>query len=384
MKILHTGDWHLGKIVHGIHMTEDQKYVIDQIIQCVEKEQPDVVIIAGDLYDRSVPPKDAVELLNDALTAICVQQNTPVLAISGNHDSADRLGFGASLFRGQQLYIHTEIGQALTPITLEDGAGAIDFYAVPYTEPEEVAAFFEDDHIDTHHKAMERMVQEIEATMNTNHRNIFIGHTFLRGGEETESEERLTVIGGTPYVEAELLDSFDYVALGHLHQAQKITSPHLRYSGSILKYSFSEANHQKSITLLEIDEHQKVECEKIPLHPRRDMRIVEGYFNDFIEERVIRKTEDYLHIQLLDDGQINDPVSRLRELFPNILRLERKNFFTQQSLTDIQQMKERQTMTHEELFAAFYKEIKGEEMPKERERYVYKWIQSLMKEERNH
>ncbi|WP_058307628.1 exonuclease SbcCD subunit D [Gracilibacillus massiliensis] len=381
MKILHTADWHLGKIVHGLHMTEEQDLVLQQLIDIIRQEKPDVIIIAGDLYDRAVPPREAVEILNRFFTKVSVELEIPILAIAGNHDSPDRLGFGASIFRSQQLYLATSIKEIFQPIKFSDQETDYYFHLVPYVEPEQVKNYFEDDSITTHHDAMKRIVEEIKKEMSENTKHILIGHAFIAGGMESESEERLTMIGGSPYIEADLFRSFDYVALGHLHQAQRITDDFIRYSGSIMKYSFSEAHHNKSITILELDKAEK-KLTTIPLTPPRDLRKVEGYFQDFLDGQVIEPTEDYLQIQLLDDGQIIDPVSKLRKRFPNLLRLERKHHLIHQSLKEIDTIKEKQEMTHEQLFAAFYQEIKGTELTEKRADYIKEIIQDVIVEER--
>jgi len=198
---------------------------------------------------------------------------------------------------------------------------------------------------------------------------------------ESDSEERLTMIGGSPYINADLFQAFDYVALGHLHQPQKIGNEFIRYSGSLAKYSFSEANHNKSVILLDINSKTKT-WEKRPLQAKRDMRVIEGYCQDLLEGNVEPATEDYVQIRLLDDGQIIDPVSKLRKLFPNILHLERKHLLIHQSLKDINSIRKKQEMTHEQLFDAFYREIKGEELSEERSSYIQHVIQKVIAEER--
>ncbi|UOQ85827.1 exonuclease SbcCD subunit D [Gracilibacillus salinarum] len=383
MKIIHTADWHLGKIVHGLHMTEDQGEVLRELITILEKEKPDLLIIAGDLYDRAVPPREAVDILNAFLTKVSVELEIPIVAISGNHDSPDRLGFGASLFRSRQLYVATRIEDIFHPVHLQDTDGDVYVHMVPYVEPEQVKAYFQDDTIQTHQAAMECIIAQLKEKM-TEHpdaRHLLVGHAFIAGGMESESEERLTMIGGTPYIDASLFDAFDYVALGHLHQPQKIKSEYIRYSGSLMKYSFSEANHRKSVTLLELTNEDK-QLSTIPLHAPRDLRVLEGYFQDLLDGKIAEPTEDYVQIRLLDDGQIMDPVTKLRKLYPNILRLERKNSYVHQSLKELQSIKEKQEMTHEQLFAAFYKEIKKTELSEERETYIKQVIHQVMTDER--
>ncbi|WP_130859899.1 exonuclease SbcCD subunit D [Gracilibacillus phocaeensis] len=380
MKILHTADWHLGKIVHGLHMTNDQAEMMQQLLAIIKEQKPDIIIIAGDLYDRAVPPREAVELLNAFFTTITTELHIPIMAISGNHDSPDRLGFGASLFHANQLYLATTMADIFQPVTFTQDGQDVTFHLVPYVEPEQVKHYFQESDIQTHQQAMERIIQEIKKQMNPESKHVLVAHAFIAGGMESESEERLTMIGGSPYIDVSLFDAFDYVALGHLHQPQKIKRDTVRYSGSPMKYSFSEANHQKSVTIVESTD--TIELSTIPIKPVRDLRIVEGYFEELLTGNSEPPSEDYLQIRLLDDGAIIDPVTKLRRLFPNILRLERKQYFIHQSLKEIESIKEKQQMTHEQLFAAFYKEMKGEDLPKEREPYVKEAIDQVMQAER--
>lgn len=381
MRILHTADWHLGKIVNSVHMTEDQAYMLEELLKIIEKEKPDAIIIAGDLYDRSIPPKEAVELLNNVLTTIISTYKIPVLAISGNHDSPDRLEFGTSLFRAQHLYLQTKLASSLEPVVLHDEHGPVYFHLIPYMEPAEARAFFGDDRIHSHHTAMEAVIRRIHETQDMTKRHIFVGHAFLAGGMESESEERLSMIGGTPYIEADLLDGFCYAALGHLHQPQRVIREEVRYSGSLLKYSFSEANHQKTVTLLELNGAGECQLSFIPLKPRRDLKVLEGYFEELLRKELDNR-EDYLHIILLDDGQIVDPMGKLRKRFPNILRLERKVLTSSRQLEDLKRIRRRQQMSHSELFQSFYKEMKGEDMPANRRDQLENVINKLAEKER--
>jgi len=381
MKILHTADWHLGKIVNSVHMTEDQDYILTQLLEIIRTEKPDVLVIAGDLYDRAIPPKEAVDLLNRILTTLVNDIKIPILAISGNHDSPERLEFGTELFKSQQLYIETKLNRSLKPVVLEDKHGPVYFHLVPYIEPAEAREFFNDNSINSHQTAMAAVTNYIKENNNMSERHIFVGHAFVAGGMESESEERLSMIGGTPYVDANLFEEFVYVALGHLHQAQRIKRDVVRYSGSILKYSFSEANHKKSVTIIDLDGEGNCKLDYIPLVPKRDMRVVEGYFQELIEQPLDGK-EDYLHIRLLDKGQIMDPMYKLRKIYPNILRLERVGFTTTKSLLDLQQIRQKQTQSHTELFASFYKEITEEEIDDKRMEYIEKTITSVITKER--
>lgn len=382
MKILHTADWHLGKIVNSVHMTEEQGYILNELITIIRNEQPDVIIIAGDLYDRAVPPKEAVELLNNILTTLIVDLKIPVLAIAGNHDSPDRLDFGSRLFRSQQLYIKSKLDTALEPIVIHDEDGPVHFHLIPYVEPAEARELFEDDSVHSHHTAMAAIVNKIKESNDMTERHVFVGHAFIAGGMESESEERLSMIGGSPYVDASLFQDFSYVALGHLHQAQRIKSDVIRYSGSILKYSFSEATHKKSVTMVDLKNNGECNLSYISLKARHDMQIVKGYFDDLINQPM-ENNEDYLHISLLDNGQIIDPMNKLRKIYPNILRLERKSLTSKNSLNDLQKIRQQQKKSHTELFAQFYEEIKGEPIPETSMQHVEKIVNKLMTDERS-
>lgn len=381
MKILHTADWHLGKLVHQLHMTQDQSYILDEFIRIVKEEKPDAVIIAGDLYDRAVPPKEAVELLNETLMKLIYDIKVPVLAITGNHDSPDRLNFGSTMFKKQQFYLQAKLDGALEPVTLQDEHGDVHFYLIPYIEPADARAYFEDESIQTHHDAMSTIVERIENDIHADERQVLIAHAFMAGGMESESEERLTMLGGTPYIDATLFSSFSYVALGHLHQPQRVTDEKIRYAGSLLKYSFSEANHKKGVTLVELDENGVSNIREEKLAPKHDMRIKEGYLNDLLEESD-DYSDDYLHIKLLDDGQLMDPMGKLRKVYPNVLSLERVGFLGQHIQSQRSTVKERQQMSHEELFESFYKEVKGKDLDDQRKKYVSETIQKVLAEER--
>ncbi|WP_281658057.1 exonuclease SbcCD subunit D [Halobacillus sp. Cin3] len=382
MKFLHTADWHLGKIVNYVHMTDDQRYMLERFIDIVKEKEPDCIIIAGDLYDRSIPPKEAVELLNDTLTTLVNDLQIPVLAISGNHDSPDRLQFGSEMFRRQGLFLDSKLKKDREPVTLYDDHGPVHFHLIPYLEPAEAAKVFDDDSIKSHHQAAEKIINDIEHRFDSEERHVWIGHSFLAGGMESESEERLSMIGGSPYVDASLFTNFAYTALGHLHQPQRVTREYIRYSGSLLKYSFSEASHNKSVSLVHMDEDGTCEIEKIPLHPLRDFKVIEGYFEDLLSGEAVSNQEDYLHVRLLDDGQLLDPMGKLRQVYPNILHLERKRSMSNPEMDDLEHVKKRQTLSHSELFASFYEDIKGDPLPEKRKDMIEQAVHALKKKER--
>lgn len=381
LRILHTADWHLGKIVNGVHMTEEQEFILNKLIEVMRQTQPDILIIAGDLYDRAVPPKEAVQLLNKTLTYIYREFNIPVLIAGGNHDSPDRLDFASDLLREQNLIIRAKYEINSEPIIIYDEYGPVHFHIVPYLEPEEVRDAFEDKEIKSHQHAMEAIIGNIKARFDLEKRHVFIGHAFLQGGMESESEERLSMIGGTPYVNAELFTDFIYTAMGHLHQAQRVGADYIRYSGSIYKYSFSEVNHDKSVTVIDLNDTEMTNYELISLVPRHDLRVLKGYFADLLESPQ-HPTEDYLHVILLDDGQIIDPMNKLRQVYPNVLRLEREVSRKADSLADLSTIRQKREKSHEELFSHFYYEMKNKEIDPERKAIFNSIVHELTQEKR--
>ncbi|MEK3886805.1 exonuclease SbcCD subunit D [Bacillus sp. FSL K6-3431] len=321
MKFIHTADWHLGKLVHGVYMKQEQKSLLNQFVNIVAEVKPDAVIIAGDLYDRSVPSTDAVQLLEETLYQINVELETPILAVSGNHDSAERLSFGSSWYRHSHLHIHGKIEDSFKPIQLN----GVNFYLVPYAEPGIIREWFDDRTITSHDDAMKRIVNEVEKYLNPNEPNVFVGHAFVLGGKTSDSERTLSV-GGSGCVSAEQFAPFSYSALGHLHSPDAIHHETVRYSGSLMKYSFSEVNQRKTISIIEMNNDGSFDVEERILQPEKDMREITGFIEELLDPSFYegQKLDDYLKVILLDEGALIDPVNKLREVYPNILHLEKK------------------------------------------------------------
>jgi DNA repair protein SbcD/Mre11 len=382
LKIIHTADWHIGKIVNQVHMTEDQEYILKEFVKLVSIEKPDVVIISGDLYDRSVPPVEAVELLNDVFTKILIQLNTPIIAISGNHDSGDRVGFASEILKNNGLYIYGKLKNPIEPIIINDEYGSVNFYPVPYSEPAEVRQIMGDETIHTHNDAIFSIVNSIEKNMDKNSRNVLIAHGFVIGGESSDSERPLS-IGGVEYVDSNIFKPFNYTALGHLHSPQNIGSNRIRYSGSLLKYSFSEARQKKSVTIVNLDKYGNVQIEIKSLKVKRDMRVLNGKLVDILNPKVYSNTntEDYICVNLTDEGQLVDPMSKLRAVYPNVLKLTRETTKSKNSSinNNIRETYEKKDML--ELFKEFYKYVTDNEFTKEKEDTVLKVIKSLKREE---
>src|SRR5699024_1601370 len=384
MKIFHTADWHLGKLVQGVYMTEDQSEVLAAFVEDIKQEQPDVVIIAGDLYDRAIPPTEAVTLLNKTLDDIVLKVKIPVLAIAGNHDSPSRLHFGSSMMQQQGFYIAGEMREEIEKVILEDEAGEVHFHLVPYSDPGKVGLLFEDDTIKTHQDATKAIVERIEQKKSPLARHVYVGHAFAtpsgEAEENTSESERPLAIGGAEQIDAHVLSGFDYVALGHLHQAHYVLHDYIRYAGSLLKYSLSEAGHQKGYYVVNLDGNGETTIEKKSFSAVRDLRQVKGFLKDILE---LKRSEDYVFVTLLDETPILSPMEKIRSVFPNALHVERgldSVFSDHQESAGMNQPK--QQLSQQELFKGFYKEVKGKEPDEETEKIFQEVLSDLLKEER--
>src|SRR5690625_2313017 len=325
MKFFHTADWHLGKLVQGVYMTEDQQFVLEQFIEAIKEEKPDVVIIAGDLYDRAVPPTEAVQLLNRVLDEIVLDLQTPVLAIAGNHDSPSRLHFGSKIMNEKGFHVVGLLDKDQSPVVLQDQFGEVHFHLIPYSDPSMVRTLFADESIKTHDDASRKIIKLLAESMDPHARHVFVGHAFVtpfgEQQENTSESERPLSIGGAEHVNASHFDVFDYTALGHLHQAHFVKQAQIRYAGSPLKYSISEEHHKKGFFNVEIDENGKTSIEKRLLTPRRDVRMVEAKMDDILKYPI---SEDYVFVKLTDETPVLSPMEKVRSVFPNAMHVERK------------------------------------------------------------
>lgn len=381
MKFFHTADWHLGKLVQGVYMTDDQRFVLEQFLQAIDIEKPDAVIIAGDLYDRAVPPTEAVHLLDELFAEIVLKRKTPLLTIAGNHDSPSRLNFGSQLMKETGLHIVGQISRNMQSIVLNDTYGEVHFHLVPYADPSQVRYLMEDETIITHNQAMKKIIELIEEKMDKTKRHIFVGHAFVtpHGQEEenTSDSERPLAIGGAEYVNASLFQPFHYTALGHLHQAHYVLNETIRYSGSPLKYSISEEHHKKGFFIVEIDAEGKTTVEKRLLAPSRDMRTVEGFLQDILKQPV---SEDYVFVKLLDDTPVLSPMELIRTVYPNAMHVERKAF---QLISMSEEPEVGRTKKDEyTLFRSFYSEVSGKEASVETGEIFKEVLTVLAREER--
>jgi DNA repair protein SbcD/Mre11 len=374
MKFIHTADWHLGKLVHGVYMTANQREALNQFIEIVAEEKPDAVVIAGDLYDRSVPPTEAVELLDEILFKINVELKTPVVAIAGNHDSAERLSFGSSWYKHSQFYLSGKLSDSFKPVQVN----GVNFFLVPYAEPGVVRQLLEDDSIHSHQDAMKALIGRMEENLNPNEPNVLVGHAFVLGGQTSDSERVLSV-GGSGCVGAELFEPFSYTALGHLHSPDAIKHEKVKYSGSLLKYSFSEAKQNKSISIIEMDEKGNFSHRYRSLNPTHDMRELEELLDPCFYEK--QRLHDYLKITLLDEGALLDPINKLRQVYPNVLHLERKIDITDLKKKQSFNIAQSEKKSELDLFEQFYSEMTTSEFSADKKEVMTDVIGKVLREE---
>lgn len=373
MKILHTSDWHIGRQFHNVSLLEDQRHVLDQIVNITRQKNVDVLLIAGDIYDRSVPPSQAVALLDNVISSIN-QLKIPVIMISGNHDGAARLSFASNQLAQAGVHILADLEQMSRPVTLKDKHGDVVFFGVPYADPVSVRHVLGVE-ASTHDEAMAQAIASLKPSMPKDTRTVLLSHCFIDGGEESESERPLS-IGGAERVSYKHFAPFDYVALGHLHGRQYKGANTIRYSGSILKYSFSEEKQIKSVTLVDMGEQGVDEVTQVPLLPLRDMRTITGELTDILEQgRHDLKKDDYLQIRLTDKHAILDVMGKLRAVYPNVLHIERPGLMA----ANPQQSARREQLKKGEfsMFSDFFEQVNGEPLTKEQQSYVSQTLSDL-------
>ncbi|MBO5238791.1 MAG: exonuclease SbcCD subunit D [Lachnospiraceae bacterium] len=376
MKFIHLSDLHIGKRVNEFSMLEDQKYILTQIIQIVEEEAPDGVLIAGDIYDKSVPSAEAVQLFDDFLCQLA-KQKRQVFVISGNHDSPERIAFGSRLMDASGIHLSPVFQGEITPISLEDSYGKVDIFMLPFLKPAHVRRFYEEEEIESYTDALRVVIEHMK--LQPEHRSILLTHQFVTGASRSESEE--LSVGGADNVDASVFDSFDYVALGHIHGPQSIGRETLRYCGTPLKYSFSEAGHKKSVTVVELLEKGTCRIETIPLIPRRDLRELKGTYMELTEKKNYEgtNTEDYIHITLTDEEDIPDAIGKLRVIYPNLMKLDYDNRRTHShgDFSDLEQIEEKTPL---ELFSEFYEKQNNQPMNQEQREFIKELMERIWEE----
>lgn len=376
MKIMHLSDLHIGKKVNEYSILQDQIYILKEILQIIDDEKVETVIIAGDVYDRSLPPNEALELFDEFLYQLS-SRNVNVFVISGNHDSPERISYGGRMMTENKIFLSPVYDGNVKPITLNDDYGEVNFYLLPFVRPADIRRYFPDENIENYTDAVKVAIDNMNVDFNE--RNILVTHQFVTGAELSESED--IIVGGTDNVSGEVFDGFDYVALGHIHREQTVGKDNIRYCGTPLKYSFSEAKHIKSVTILDFNDKGNIEYSKIPLTPFRDMREIRGTYYELTLKSSYESTntEDYLHITLTDEEDIPDAIGKLRSIYPNIMKLDYDNLRTRGSGT-VDAIENIESKSPFELFADLFKQQNNQDMSEEQEEIMRNLIDKIWEE----
>lgn len=376
MKLIHLSDLHLGKRVNEFSMLEDQRDILSKILDIIDREEPDAVILAGDIYDKPVPPAEAVQLFDDFLYNLA-RRDLQIFVISGNHDSPERIAFGSRLLDRSGVHLSPVYHGEVEPVVLEDRYGPVCIYMLPFIKPTHVRRYFPDEGIESYTDAVRTAIRKMGVDRSA--RNVLVTHQFVTGATRSESEE--TSVGGSDNVDAQVFDDFDYVALGHIHGPQNIDSERIRYCGTPLKYSFSEAEHIKSVTVAELAEKGTLQIRTVPLVPKHDMRVLRGSYMELTARPnyIGTAVEDYLHIILTDAEEIPEAMNRLRVIYPNVMKLSYDNQRTR-SLNQVGGAEEVERKSPLELFGELYEKQNGTPLSEEQTAYVTALIEDIWEE----
>lgn len=371
MKIVHLSDLHIGKRVNEFSQLEDQQYILINILKIIDDENADCIIIAGDVYDKSVPTAEAVSLFDWFLTSLC-ERKLKIFIISGNHDSAERLSFGNKIMNNSGVYISPIFNGKVKTVELTDDYGEIKFHLLPFVKPANVRKYFPNIEINTYNDAIKSVIESMNIDKSV--RNVLVTHQFVTGAVRCESEE--ISVGGSDNIDYNNFDDFDYVALGHIHSPQSVGRETVRYCGTPLKYSFSEVNHKKSVTVVIIAEKGNIKIETVPLIPKRDMVKIKGDYNILVSKSFYSSlnTDDYYHITLTDEEDIIDAVAKLRVIYPNIMTLCFDNRRTREN-KEISADEAIEQKTPLELFSEFYELQNNQPLSDEQIRFLEKIIE---------
>lgn len=376
MKLLHIADLHLGKRVNQFRMLPDQQYILEQVLHCIDSAPVDGVLIAGDVYDKAVPSAEAVQVFDRFLTSL-VERNLWVFVISGNHDSAERLSFGAAIMEKKHVYIAPVFAGQLKSITMNDEYGPVNVYLLPFVKPAQVSVFYPEQSIETYEEAIKVILSHTE--INTEERNVLVVHQFVSavGTVLEECDSEYNSIGGLDKVDFSVFDGFDYVALGHLHGPQKVGRDTIQYAGSPLKYSFSEIFQKKGMTAVALKEKGLVETERIFLKPRHEMRRIQGPIEELLSPEIYTQgdREDYLHVVLTDKEEILDAIGKVRRIYPNVMQLDFEKELIGGELRELSEVAARPEIP--KLFKDFYTEQNQKEPTKEQIDYVLACLDNL-------
>ena len=367
MKFIHLSDLHLGIRVNDFSMSEDQRYILDRILDIIDSEAPDGIIIAGDIYDKSMPPAEAVAMFDDFISSIA-DRKIKTFIISGNHDSAERIAFGSRIMNAGGIYLSPVYNGDIKPVVMEDEYGSVNIYMLPFVRPSAVRAFYPDDDTDSYSSAVETAVKHMNADFSQ--RNIIITHQFVTGAVRSDSED--ISVGGTDNVSADIFADFDYTALGHIHKPQNIGSERIRYCGTPLKYSFSEAKQDKSVTVIELGKKGDVNVRTVKLIPLRDMTELKGSYEELMKKSFYEGTgytEDYVHITLTDENDIPDAVSKLRLVYHRLMKMDYDNARTKKQ-SIIEGMTSAREADPEKLFGEFFESQNNVPMNDEQAAFV--------------
>ncbi len=373
MKFLHLADLHIGKRVNEFSMLEDQKYILNKILSIIDKEEPEVILIAGDVYDKSIPAVEGITLFDEFLTGLH-RRNKTVCIVSGNHDSAERLNFAGNIIKEDGIYMAGVYKNPIDKVNLEDEYGKVTIYLLPFVKPAVVRKQYEA--VESYHDAVKAVLEDTE--IDSSERNVLISHQFVINGTEMpeESDSETKSVGGLDYVDVSVFEKFDYVALGHLHRAQKIKRETIRYAGSPLKYSFSEIRQKKSVVLVDLKEKGQTEVTLIPLKPLHEMREMKGSLRELLEAgRESENCEDYIHAILTDEEELYDPLGELRAVYPNMMKLDFDNSRTRNERELEFAQEEEQFNQPAELFASFFEIQNGRKMTEQQEAYIRKFLE---------
>ena len=377
MKLMHLSDLHLGKRVNGFSMIEDQRHVLQQIEALAAQERPDAILLCGDIYDKTVPSAEAVELFDGLLSNLA--DLAPVYIISGNHDSAERLAFGGRLLEKARVHVSPVYEGSIKTVDQDDEYGTVAFHLLPFLKPVQVRHYFPDAGIESYSDAIRTALSGID--LGDGKRHVLLAHQLVTGSERCESEE--LSIGGTDNVDAEVFAGFDYVALGHLHGPQRAGGDHIRYCGTMLKYSFSEANHHKSVTFAELGEKGSLTITTRPLTALHDLRELRGTYEKLMDRKTYQGTDlpdCYLNIVLTDEEDVPEALARLRTVYPYIMKLSYDNARTRQNQNPLEAAAEPETSPLE-LFGLLYEKQNNRELGREQSAYLTELIESIWKED---
>ncbi len=376
MKFIHLSDLHLGKRVNEFSMIEDQAYILKKILGIIRDEEPDGVLIAGDIYDKSIPSVEAVGLFDDFLKRLAGQK-VQVFIISGNHDSPERLAFGAELIKLSGIHISPAYSGRVEPISLKDNYGAVHIYMLPFIKPGHVRSVFPEETVESYTDAVRAAISHMD--IQESERNILVTHQFVTGAQRSDSED--ICVGGADNVDVSVFDGFDYVALGHIHGPQSAGRESARYCGTPLKYSFSEANHHKSATILELKEKGNLVIRAVELSPLRDMRELKGTYEELTNRKNYEGTrvDDYLHITLTDEEDIVDAMGKLRVIYPNLMKLDYDNRRTREN-RELTGGETEESRTPLELIMDFYEKQNNQPMNEKQKALVSELMEKVWEE----